>query len=501
MLRIPTISILSCNLFGVRDDAGPRHGGFRLSSLRWTFGTAVFLIFISMPSLAQTPPDLDANNNQKNDSTENESAQQDDSGSDDSGSDDSGSDDSDFDLSEFDNPYHFGGFFRQSIQGLKPFYPLDKKYTDITSGSRLRLRAEYDEGPFQAELSGNGDFLFTNHPQSPAFAPLYASRIRNRLLSMETIQDHGDYLIRGDIHRFNAAYKGADFHLTLGRQAISWGEGRLLNPMDLITPVGPLIQDLEDVPGADAINTSYFFNSYDSIQLVIAPYTRSDERDLGRLRSQDSTAIIRYKGTFGNLDMVFLGGRQHRSYVWGTELNITIWDAGFRFAYLGRQEDEKFHTDYLAQEDTHQFVLGASYAFWGELRTNLEFFYNSRPYGEDPYIPEQQQKELEVASNQSDPELSDESFFRTKGRILTRNPYLVQASVGYNITELITGDLFAIWDPEGGSVLYGPQFSFNASNEIIIVAGARLYSLGSHPEEAEFQGAPPQAFLYMRWHF
>ena len=93
-----------------------------------------------------------------------------------------------------------------------------------------------------------------------------------------------------------------------------------------------------------------------------------------------------------------------------------------------------------------------------------------------------------MASNQSDPELSDESFFRTKGRILTRNPYLVQASVGYNITELITGDLFAIWDPEGGRVLYGPQFSFNASNEIIIVAGARLYSLGSAPRGSRVSG-------------
>lgn len=408
---------------------------------------------------------------------------------------------SDFDLSEFDSPYHFGGFFRQGIQGLKPYYPIDKKYTDVISESRIRLKLEYSSGPIQAELSGNGDFLFTNHPNSPAFKPLFVSEIRNRMLSMETIQDHGDYVIRGDIHRLNAAYKSADFHITVGRQAISWGEGRLLNPMDLITPVGPLIQDLEDVPGADAINTSYFFNSYDSLQLVVVPYTREDERDLGRLRSEDATAIGRFKGTYGNLDLVFLAGRQHRSYVWGTELNLTVWDAGFRFAYLGRQEDEEFHTDYLAQKDTHQFVLGASYAFWGELRTNFEVFYNSRPYGEDPYIPEQQGQELEVASNQSEPELRDESFFRTRGRILTRNPYLVQASLGYNITELITGDVFAIWDPEGGSVLYGPQFSFNASNEILIVAGARLYQTGDHPQESEFQGAPPQAFIYMRWHF
>ncbi|MCB1168790.1 MAG: hypothetical protein KDK25_00565 [Leptospiraceae bacterium] len=408
---------------------------------------------------------------------------------------------SDFDLSEFDKPYHFGGFFRQGISGLKPYYPYDKGYTDMTSESRLRLRAEYSRGPLEAEISGNADYLFTNHPESPAFLPLYASEVRNRALSMESIQNKKDYLIRADIHRMSVAYKTPSYHITAGRQAISWGEGRLLNPMDLITPVGPLIQDLEDVPGADALNGSYFLNSYDSLQLVLVPYTRSSNRDLGKLRSEDLTAIARFKGTFGNVDIVFLGGQQHRSYVWGTEFNLTIWDAGFRFAYLGRQENEQFHTDYLAQQDTHQFVLGASYAFWGELRSTLEIFFNSRPYGDDPYIPELQQTELKVSSGSEEPEEMDTAFFRTKGRILTRNHYLVQASVGYNITELITADVFAIWDPEGGSLLYGPQFSYNASNEIIIVGGARLYRIGKHPEEAEFAGAPPQAFIYMRWHF
>ena len=411
------------------------------------------------------------------------------------------SDFSDFDLEQFESPYHFGGFFRQGISGLKPYYPVDKGYTDITSETRFRLFAEYSEGPWQAEGSGNADLIFTNHPDSPAFKPLYASQVRNRFFSLEGKREYRDYLLRGNVHRFNAAYKSADFHVTVGRQAISWGEGRLLNPMDLITPVGPLIQDLEDVPGADAINTSYFLNSYDSIQLVIVPYTREDERDLGRLRSQDATAIARYKGTFGNLDLVFLGGRQHRSYVWGSELNLTIWDAGFRFAYLGRQEDEKFHTDYLAQKDTHQIVLGASYAFFGKLRSNLEVFYNSRPYEEDPYIPEQQQTEIRVSTDQQEPVEPDESFFRTQGRILTKNPYLIQASLGYDITDLITADIFGIWDPEGGSLLYGPQFTYSASNEIIIVAGARLYKIGAHPEEAEFRGAPPQAFAYLRWHF
>lgn len=408
---------------------------------------------------------------------------------------------SDFDLSEFDSPYHWGGFFRQGISGLKPYYPYDKGYTDLTSESRLRLEAEYSEGPIEAEISGNADFLFTNHPESPAFRPLYAARVRNRALSLETIQEKRDYIIRGDIHRMSLAYKMPDFHVTAGRQAISWGEGRLLNPMDLITPVGPLIQDLEDVPGADAINASYFFNSYDSLQLVVVPYTRADNRDVGKLRSEDATALVRFKGTYGNLDLVFLGGQQHRSYVWGSELNLTVWDAGFRFAYLGRQENEEFHTDYQALEDTHQFVLGASYAFWGELRTNFEVFFNSRPYEDDPEIPELRSRESEIATGREDPQELDPTFFRTSGRILTKNPYLVQASVGYDFTDLLTADLFAIWDPEGGSLLYGPQISYNAANEIIIVAGARLYKIGKHPEEAEFTGAPPQAFIYMRWHF
>ncbi|MCB1304229.1 MAG: hypothetical protein KDK37_08125 [Leptospiraceae bacterium] len=407
---------------------------------------------------------------------------------------------SDFDLSELDNPYHFGGFVRQSIEGIKPYYPYDKGITDITSFTRLRLTGQYSSGPWEAEVSGNGDFIFTNHPESPAFPILYESEIRNRALSLETQKNKGDYLIRGDVHRMYIGYRGQSLHATIGRQAISWGEGRLLNPMDLITPVGPLIQDIEDVPGADALNFSYFFNSYDSLQLVLVPYTSGDNRDVSKLRSENTTAVVRYKATFGNLDAVVLGGQQFRSYIWGAELNLTMWDAGFRFAYLGRQENEAFHKDWLAEKDTHQFVLGASYAFWGKLRTNLEFFYNDRPYGDDSYIPELQQTESDVAIGEEPPG-DDLAFFRTSGRILTRNHSLLQGSVGYDITELLTADLFAIWDTEGGSLLYGPQFSYNAANEVILVAGARLYNQSKHPEEGEFYGAPPQAFLYLRWHF
>lgn len=402
-----------------------------------------------------------------------------------------------------DTAYDYGGFLRQGFDLYKRRTGPTTRTDDITSSSRIRLYGQADNGPYRFRVSGNADLVFTNHEDSPVYAYLYKSMPRNRTMSLERVHDEHDYVIRTDIHRMFFAYRTLTWDITIGRQAISWGQTRFLNPMDLITPLGIFIQDIEDVPGADAISATYYINSYDSVQVVILPMTRMDERDMSELKSEDSTAIVRYKGTFfDSTDIVFLGGRHYRSWVVGTEASVDVSGASLRFAYLGRREDEEFHDDPQALKPVHQVAVGASYAFFkGELMTTAEFFYNSGHYDDDPSIPEAQQNSAIVSAGFIGPFDEDRAFFRSSGRILTRNPWFFQFSAGGEVLDNIMANLFLIWDVVGKSAIYGPQISYDFSDEGTFIIAGRLYAFGHDRSRAEFAQGDPQAFAFLRWHF
>ncbi len=398
--------------------------------------------------------------------------------------------------------YIFSGFIRESVSDYQRRTGLKTRTNDITSATRARLQMDLTHGNFRMYASGNLDFIWTNHHDSYLYPYLFESHVRNRLISAERIWREDGYTARMDLHRFYFAYRSDVWDITAGRHATSWGVGRFLNPMDLITPVGILVQDIEDIPGADLLSVTRYFGPYDSLQVVVVPHTRDEERNLSKLQSEDADLLIRYKGTFGTTDLVFLAGRHYRSYVAGFEANATLWDASFRFAYLGRREDPEFHKDPIAQHPIHQVVMGTGYAFFGALRLNAEFFYNSGHHDGEPTITQAQSREAQIATDQIEPCCDkDFSFFRTNGRLLLKNPYFFQFSASYEITTTIAGTAFFIYDIRGKSMIYGPQLSYGFSDEGIMALGARLYAYGQDRSRAEFAYGDPQFFFFLRWHF
>ncbi len=397
-------------------------------------------------------------------------------------------------------PVHYRAFARESL--FSNVTGGDQKRVFSASSTRLRGEAVWNSEHVKAEVSANLDYVIGNRMDSPEAWLILRSRVRNRAMSLETVNDHPDFIVKADIHRLNIAYRTESLTLSAGRQVISWGEGRFYNPMNLVSPVSIFLMDMEDIPGQDLINIHYYFNSYDSVQFVAVPYTRNDSRHTSRLKSADTNALARFKGTFGNADLVFVGGRHFHSSVWGLESTVTAWDAAFRFAYLGRQEDLEKVSDSISRKAAHQIILGVSYAFWkGKIRTNAEVFANSAYHSGDGDIAELHQREALTAAGIEKPVMDDDAFFRTSGRIFTRNPYLIQLSAGGQVTDTVNLDVFLIGDPVGKSLIYGPSVSWSFSNEGILSAGARLYGFGRDSENAEFKGGNPMVFGLARVYF
>lgn len=402
-----------------------------------------------------------------------------------------------------DSPYHGRGFIRQTFHGMR--LPDDGRPGEdrlYSSATTLRLEGTYRKDDFRAEASANAQGAFTSDMADPASALLWASRTRNRVIQAEKVTDDGDAITRLELHRAVVAYRSSTWNITAGRQAISWGEGRFLNPMDLITPVGPYLLDIEDVSGADAVSIQRYFNDTDSLQLVVVPLTRSEDRNLKRLRSEDANALMRFKGTVGTMDYVFVGGRHFHSSVWGTEATLTAKDASFRFAYLGRSLDPRYENEKNATDMAHQFIFGTGYAFFkGKLRTSEEILVNTGFTGSGGFMRRQQANEAAIKSGLSRPTADDSSFFLTSGRIVTRNPWLFQGSAGGDVADLWKLDVIVLYDIYGKSGLYGPQLGYNFSQEGMAALGCRFYFFSKDRTQAEFQGAHPEVFGYVRLYF
>lgn len=409
-----------------------------------------------------------------------------------------------------EGPFLFTGFFRQTLHGSQSTLPREKRIRKelLSSYSRLRLEASWkdEEEVWRAQASGNADFIFSNYMDSPEFDLYWKTRIRNRLFSMENINDEDEYLIRSDVHRLWVSWAAEDLDLKFGRQVLSWGQGRFINPMDLITPSGPFITDIEDIPGADIASAVYSINSFDMIEIVVAPYKRLDNTDLGKLENRDANALARYKATYDNLDYSVLAGYHFHSHVFGTELTLTHWDANFRMSWLARDEGKLADLPYydaenLPAQTTHQGTIGVSYAFWGKLRTNLEFLLNSAYYKKDLALQSHLEQELAVRNRFTRADSVDSSFFRTEGRIFTKNPYLIQFSLSYDLDELWSLGFMTIADKEGESIFLSPTITYSFSDEGVWALGAWLFEDYGYPGEGEFENLPPSVYTYIRIHF
>lgn len=405
----------------------------------------------------------------------------------------------------------FDGSIRQLLHAMRNKYPevAHHKKNVYTSYTRMQLGWEDNdpEASWSWQLRGNIDLISSNYQNSVLFDSVWRNRMRNRLLDMEDEWVHEKYLFRSDIHRASVAYRQNKFDLTLGRQAISWGAGRFLNPLDLITPSGPFILDTADVPGADAINFRYYLNDLDFLEFVGAPYRRMDDTRYSHLLYQDVNALTRYKFTNGDLDSQIILGHHFHSWVLGLEGSFTLKGAGLRLAYLGRRENHLDERAYYDEEDPppeyiHQLVLGASYAFFkGFLRTNAEVFLNSNPLSENNSQSNALSHAGAVSSGFASPLQNDDSFFMSNGRIHTRNPILWQFSVGFNATDISTLDLILLWDPMGHSAFWSPIYTYDISDSLRFVAGAQLYSLPYKEEYSTFAGGQATAFMYMTYYF
>jgi hypothetical protein len=103
-----------------------------------------------------------------------------------------------------------------------------------------------------------------------------------RLMDLtHVISDHDDRILIHRLDRLHLGYTGDKIVLRVGRQAVSWGNGLIYNPVDFFNPFDPSAIDKEYKTGDDMLYGQYLTDQGNDWQFV-SVWRRDEDGDTGR---------------------------------------------------------------------------------------------------------------------------------------------------------------------------------------------------------------------------
>lgn len=290
------------------------------------------------------------------------------------------------------------------------------------------------------------------------------------------------------LDRFNAGYIGDKVVVRLGRQAISWGNGLLFTPMDILNPFDPAAVDKEYKSGDDMLYGQYLLDSGSDVQSVAV--VRRDPYS-GNVTADQSSLAVKYHGFVGNREYDLLAARHYGDDLLGLGFSTGIGGAVWRGDLVWTK---------TGNGNTWSGVAGASYSgvFKGKnWSAFLEYFYNGFGQAPSDYSP------LELSAN---PELLSRL---ARGELFNLGRHYLGASVTLELSPLLTltPNMFVnLADP---SALAQLVVAYSWKQDLNLLAALNV-PLGPDGSEyggiessgpGEFVSTGPSVFMQLAWYF
>ena len=123
------------------------------------------------------------------------------------------------------------------------------------------------------------------------------------------------------LHRFDRLaleYRGDNWTLAAGRQAVSWGGGLVFQPMDLFNPFAPTTVDQDYKAGDDMLRFERLFPGGGDLQVLLV----GRRSTAGAERRDASSLAAKYRGHFGDNEVEFMASQHYGGQVDGVGLRI-----------------------------------------------------------------------------------------------------------------------------------------------------------------------------------
>jgi hypothetical protein len=317
---------------------------------------------------------------------------------------------------------------------------------EITSALEFRFRAFYggsvEKIPFYKDLIKTPrDFV-----QLDAF--LWES---NNLLG---------YL---EVDRLWFDYYKDNLQVTLGRQRVAWGTAWIWNPTDLFNPLNVLDFDYEERPATDAIRLQYYTGAVSKVDITYKPAKDPNNQILAGLVSFNNWSY----------DFNLIAGIRFKRWLAGLSWVGDILDAGFRGEVLLSQAPNDPDTNIIYQQVGQSSLsswnkpmlsisLSGDYTFPNTFYIHTEILFNNNGKTSNTFLFQEEALELGM---------------------LTAARWSFYQEFAYDITPLLRGSLFAIFNPDDNSFVVVPSFSYS------IITNLDFYVIGLF-----FEGDPLTEF-------
>ena len=173
-------------------------------------------------------------------------------------------------------------------------------------------------------ISGDS-FSFDSAPQTSLDQTIVDDDARIMDLTFE-IEDGDRHRSLHRLDRLALQYRSGPWALTLGRQAVSWGNGLAFSPMDIFSPFAPTVVDQDYKAGDDLLLIERLFENGSDLQfLTIGRRTTS-----GDISGQVTSTAMKWHGFVGENEWEALAAKHYNDQVFAVSGMLPLGGAMLR---------------------------------------------------------------------------------------------------------------------------------------------------------------------------
>jgi hypothetical protein len=400
--------------------------------------------------------------------------------------------------------YQFGGDIRTrgTFQSLPDDSVINSLVgsTALDSDSILRLKFAADRGSWDFKTDGQlivsyGDSVEYTRELSnvaPEFEALFGRLINDdrRWWNLtKTIEDEGKLAVIGRLDRLSVSYTGKKTSLRFGRQALTWGNGLLYTPMDIVNPFDPTAVDTEYKTGDDMLYAQFLRDNGDDTQ---AAYVVRRDPLTGDIESDKATAAVKYHGFFGPGEIDLMLSQHYGEALFAIGGGMDVGGAVWR--------SDLVLSDTETEDVVAQFVINTSYSWvWGgkNVTGSAEYYFNGFGQSDSCYTQEC------LGEN---PELLERLARR---QLFNLGRHYIGGNLLVEVTPLFTVTPNLFWNVEDPSALLQIVTQNNLGDNLLLLGALGIPIGASGTEYGGINSGVPGTyfstdfsfFLQLNWYF
>jgi hypothetical protein len=301
---------------------------------------------------------------------------------------------------------------------------------------RVRLKMTYVHPRVEAHVEQDTELRTGSHLETAEFRRQKDMPPGQYVAAQSNFVDTRRLYGTARFFRAHVKLKTDSADLTVGRQRIPLGTGRLWSALDLLNPANPLQVERNEYVGVDAALLEYRLSDTSKAMLVFAP-------DPAKRHARWN---LRYQTHLQNADVTLTYGKYWEDRLVGVDVSTQLGDAGLR--------GEFSLTRPAVGPSYRKVLLGVDYGFANTLVLSAEYFHSS------------QSEQDRLAAFQRNSQLA---------QVQPSGSRYLGFAASYDITPLVKFNGYWLTNLTDGSRFFSPSISYSVTEDLNVTGGAQFF--------------------------